>query len=153
MDPDEADRVGDEICAVIPALWTLGNADPSSDHNNDAGWILPQDPNQLRLFRLVRRKQMHRCTAPNQPGCRCNGTCQYKFPMACHLARASSFNPTSHRHEYFRPRHVDRNVVPYHPVSCAPWQGTGGWRDKGHRTEGRNASAVVLLHAWVLPLL
>jgi hypothetical protein len=46
---------------------------------------------------------------------------KYGFPFKCHASKEATFCPSSGRWEYFRPRHVDRNTVSYHPLILLLW--------------------------------
>ena len=74
-----------------------------------------------RLLYLVKRLQMHRCTPDgcqhNQRGHRC----QYGFPFPTQAELQPCYEQECHRWTYYRPRHCDRNVVPYHPVLLLLW--------------------------------
>jgi hypothetical protein len=47
--------------------------------------------------------------------------CKYGFPWPVNPGPRSSFMAQKMRWIYYRPRHVDRNVVPYHPLILLLW--------------------------------
>lgn len=48
-------------------------------------------------------------------------TCKYGFPFEPHPDVEASFNVASGRWDYFCPREVDRNTVPYHAIILLLW--------------------------------
>ena len=57
LHPDDVERVSSEIVAVVPAELAVESSDPCSSET----FVEPLGAEQKLLFRLVRRKQMHRC--------------------------------------------------------------------------------------------
>lgn len=109
--PDDVSWVTNEIHAHVPA-----EHDPAS-----STFVEPSDPSELLLYRLVTRKQLHICTDPGNPGCCEEGHCKYHFPAAVQSNFNTVYDPKSKRYLYYRPRYVDRNVVPYHPTILLLW--------------------------------
>jgi hypothetical protein len=108
--PDDLERTTNEIQAFIPA-----------EYNNSTDTFTPPDaPEDLTLYRLVLRKQLHIC---RPDGCYEKGHCKYKFPFAVQPTPATLFDPHLRQYTYYRPRDVDRNVVPYHPTVLLLWGG------------------------------
>ena len=56
-----------------------------------------------------------------EPGCCQKGPCKYGFPMALQPLRSPVLSPVRKVYQYYRPRHCDRNVVPYHPTIMRVW--------------------------------
>ena len=98
-----------EISGCIPAVFDDAKQE----------FIAPTDPKQLALFNLVTKKQMHTCIEGMCLGD--NHRCKYGFPHAVQPNRAPVFQATSNRYLYYRPRHEDRNVSPYHPTILLLW--------------------------------
>ena len=109
IQPGDVPRVASEISACIPAVF-----DEASQE-----FIPPTDPQRLALFNLVTKKQMHACVENMCLGD--NHRCKYGFPHETQPCHAPVFQPRNNRWLYYRPRHVDRNVVPYHPVILLLW--------------------------------
>ena len=107
--PVDVPRVASEISACVPAVFDEASQD----------FIVPTDPQRLALFNLVTKKQMHTCIENMCLGD--NHRCKYGFPHATQPCQAPIFQHTNNRWLYYRPRHVDRNVVPYHPVILLLW--------------------------------
>ena len=63
LHPADVESVTSEIVAVVPA--TFVPPDDNSDANSISTFEDPTVPEQLRLFKLVRRKQMHTCGQVN----------------------------------------------------------------------------------------
>eukprot|EP00882_Tetradesmus_deserticola_P001750 GHRQ01001880.1.p1 GENE.GHRQ01001880.1~~GHRQ01001880.1.p1 ORF type:complete len:1314 (+),score=134.67 GHRQ01001880.1:549-3944(+) len=106
--PDDIEGVANEIRADIPAKYDATTQDfvpPAADADNI-------------LFRYVTRKQMHEC---RPEGCCTNGPCKYHFPQPVHTNPNTTYAPDKRQYTYFRPRVVDRNVVPYHPTLLLMW--------------------------------
>jgi len=105
----DVDTVGSEISACVPAAF---------DEESNA-FVPPTDPNELTLFNMVTKKQMHTC---RPDGCLNNNhSCRYGFPCDTQPERTLVFNCLTNRYHYYRPRYADRNVVPYHPVLLLLW--------------------------------
>ena len=109
--PEDLPWVSQEIHAFVPAHFD----------SSTRTFVEPTDPAELMLFKLVARKQMHICTPPGAAGCREAGNCKYHFPAPQQLVHDTVFDAKSKRYLYYRPRHVDRNVVPYHPTILLLW--------------------------------
>jgi hypothetical protein len=58
LHPDDIDSVSSEISGAVPAEWDASTS----------AFREPTDPLELELYRLVLRKQMHKCTPPGEPG-------------------------------------------------------------------------------------
>jgi hypothetical protein len=108
--PDDVERTTNEIQAFIPADY---------DECTDT-FIPPTSPEDLMLFRLVARKQLHVC---RPDGCCEKGHCKYRFPFAVQTTPGTTYDPVLRQYTYYRPRDVDRNVVPYHPTVLLLWEG------------------------------
>ncbi len=109
----EADRIGSEICAHIPAAY---NPETQQFHVPDAN----VDPVGRRLYFLVQNKQMHACCTRGRPKpCRPEGhdrpQCKRGFPHNIKTDTIPHIDPTTGRYVYYCPRECDRHVVPYHP--------------------------------------
>ena len=107
---DEADveKVSSEIIAYVPAIW-------DKIHRQ---WIMPDDPIQAEIVKLVLRKQLHKC---RPTGCQSQGKCQYGFPYPPQPAREPKYNNKTKKYDYCRFGFLDRNVVPYHPLVLLYW--------------------------------
>ena len=114
LSDEDAERVGNEIVGVLP-----GELGP------DGEVVMP--PEELNggadadLHRLVKRKLLHTCRQgmcikPGQP-------CKSGFPFDIKPLRKSVLDDKTRRHLYYRPRHADRQVVPYHPAILLDWRG------------------------------
>jgi hypothetical protein len=103
IDKEDHARVRDEIVACVPAEFDA----------TTQTWIPPSDPLQMRLLNCVLRKQMHTCDPKR---CQHKGVCKRGFPFPVNT-NGTTLNNASKRYEYHRPRHEDRNVVPYHPTA------------------------------------
>lgn len=57
-----------------------------------------------------------------KPGC-CEKShkCKYGFPAGVQSNYKPMVDEESGRYQYYRPRHCDRNVVPYHPTVALLW--------------------------------
>ena len=110
LHPDDVSRVQGEITAHVPAPY-----DHVTRSYNEDGHSLTDKV----LTRLVLNKQQHRCTDLKQPGCRPDGHCRYHFPSQQHTSRTPQWNASTNRYQYYCPRDVDRNTVPYHPTVSA----------------------------------
>jgi hypothetical protein len=112
---NEADtaRAASEISATVPAEW-----DADADD-----WVVPSDPEQARLLRLVLRKQMHRCSDVDAAGgCReRHPQCRYGFPYDPHLDHKPLTDEAHRKILYYRLRYQDRNVVPFHAALLLLW--------------------------------
>jgi hypothetical protein len=112
---NEADtaRAASEISATVPAEW-----DADADD-----WVVPSDPEQARLLRLVLRKQMHRCSDVDAAGgCReRHPQCRYGFPYDPHLDHEPLTDEAHRKILYYRLRYQDRNVVPFHAALLLLW--------------------------------
>jgi hypothetical protein len=109
LDPSDIERVTNEICAVIPAEFNEATGE----------FIPPSDPESFALFHLVHRKNQHSC---RKDGClKDRDTCKYGYPFKPHPDIEASCNVTSDRWDYFCPREVDRNTVPYHAIVFLLW--------------------------------
>jgi ATP-dependent exoDNAse (exonuclease V) alpha subunit len=112
LHPDDVERVASEIVACVPAAFDKAKHE----------FVPPTDPQQLKLYELVMRKQHHRC---KKTGCMANKhrRCQYHFPYPPHPSRKPTFNPLTKRWDYYRPGGGEnRNVVPYHPDVLLLWE-------------------------------
>jgi hypothetical protein len=58
LHPDDVETVTSEIVAVVPAKFVQ---EDETNPQSAGAFVDPSDERQLRLFHLVRRKQMHRC--------------------------------------------------------------------------------------------
>lgn len=107
LHPEDVENVASEITAHIPA--------PLDEASGDFD-VSGLDEHGLVLWGMVMRKQQHRCTTPNEPGCRLGGDCRYHFPHTRQAQRAPVMHPATNRYQYYSPRDCDRNTVPYHPM-------------------------------------
>ena len=116
--PAEVDAICNEITACLPC-------DVDHDNNFDLSSLptLPNgDPTAPQvLFHGSKRKNMHTCRPVGQYGCRKDKFCKSGFPGAVQLVKAALYDDVSMRYKYYRPRHCDRNVVPYHPLVALFW--------------------------------
>jgi hypothetical protein len=110
-----------EISASIPA-------DLHPDHQHAQNplapniWVEPEDQHQRTLLSYVLRKQQHYCTEHGKPGCCEKGSCSGMYPHQPHPDRLATQDDDNNWY-YYRPRHIDRNVVPYHPGLLLLWRG------------------------------
>ena len=117
IDPVDQDRVKNEISAFVPAEW---DAATDSFIEPDAS----KEPERHALYKMVMRKQMHRCTPwqGHASGCRGkDGKCVKRFPFPVRAEPITGLDPVCNRHVYFRPRVCDRNVIPYHASALLLW--------------------------------
>jgi hypothetical protein len=82
-------------------------------------FIEPSDPMEQKLFKLVVRKQVHSCRKRCYTNIR---GYKYGFPFSVNETRRARLNPYMQCWEYYRPRHCDRNVVPYHATLLLLWE-------------------------------
>ncbi len=120
---DDANQAISKIRSCMPAGWDPEGVGPI---NRETGlptkgcWIEPPETDPLRrsLFRSVRRKQQHICTAVKAPGCRSQGhICAGHFPQPVHTSKEPTEDPTERCYRYYCPGEEHRNIGPYIPVS------------------------------------
>ena len=106
----DVERITNEITVAVLATFdtTIGE------------FLEPIDSHQNKLFKIVMRKQLHTCNSRCQQ--RTNGNhYKYGFPFKPHIEEKTTYNSETKRWEYYRPRHEDRNVVPYHATLLLVW--------------------------------
>jgi hypothetical protein len=108
LHPDDLASITNDNMAYVPAMYD----DCAKD------FIPPSDLLELKLFNIVIRKQLHSC----RKRCYTNiKGCKYGFPFPVNNERQPRLSPYNQRWEYYRPRHYDRNVVPYHATLLLLW--------------------------------
>jgi len=110
VDTIDLERITNEIITFVPTIFD----DPN------AKFILPNDSLQCKSFHMVLRKRLHQC----QPWCIQKGwnrNCKFEFLFLSHIEQNSVFNKTKNKWDYYRPRHEDQNVAPYHPTLLLLW--------------------------------
>ena len=112
MNQVDIERVTNEIIATTPATFdtTIGE------------FLEPADSHQNNLFKIVMREQLHMCNFRCQQRTNRNN-CKYGFPFKPHIEKKTTYNSKTKRWEYYRPRHEDRNVLPYHASLLLVWGG------------------------------
>ena len=112
LDPSDVDRVSSEIVACVPAEWDEATGE----------FIPPTDPEELLMYRLVRRKEIHKCSKVGCPnGCRRKGYCKEGAPWPINMDHTPRFNARTKRYDYYRPGVQHQWVVPYHPALLRLW--------------------------------
>ncbi len=107
---------------VNPFLWwkCFDDLDWNTLNKNRNEFQEAIDPMQMALYKMIMRKQLRTC------GNKCNhktsqNQCKYGFPFNAHLEHCPKFNNYTNHWEYYRPRHEDYNVVPYHASLLLLW--------------------------------
>lgn len=108
LNPEDVDRVTNEICCSIPGTW-----DPTSDKVTP-----PSAHPESLLYKYVVGKELHNCS---EKFCRKDGkSCTLGFPYKPHFGKAE-LDQASGRWRYHRPGYLHRNVIPYHPAILLLW--------------------------------
>jgi hypothetical protein len=118
---DDIPALDSMISGAVPGELRDGLA-AAADLYDTSSWKTHCDHQAQTLLQMVLRKQIHRCTPRDQPGCCSKGACRYHFPASLHPQRAAAMGPTG-RFRYFCPREPDRYVVPYIPILLLLWRG------------------------------
>ena len=119
---DDADEALGNIRSCMPAAW-----DPTVQLGRDSkgvplvgNWVAPDAatlPLHNKLFRIIKRKQMHNCTEVGAFGCRHESlTCAGHFPQPIHKEKLPSEDPVQRCFRYYCPGYEHRNVGSYIPV-------------------------------------
>jgi hypothetical protein len=111
--PDDEPRVSKEITGCMPGVW-----------REDLQKFVPlsADPMHTHLLYLAEKLQSHSCS---KDSCRkdCHGhKCYYGFPCSAQSSVEPVMDDVVRKWMYYRPRHEDRNVVPYHPLVLLFWE-------------------------------
>lgn len=122
LEKADVDRICNQICACVPAVWKPENPLADEADNGPGEWVYPEDPRLLRLVNTVLRKQVHICSKIAIPGGCCEfGHCARHFPAPLHPSKEAYLEGKEQRWQYYRPRYRDRNIVPYHPGVLLLW--------------------------------
>ena len=140
LHPDDIENISGEIVACVPAEF-----DPVAQQ-----FIEPTNPLELQLYRLVTRKEWHKCGLVNKPGCREKGYCKYQFPGIPQYEQKPRFNVRSKRWDYYRPGPEHGWVVPYHAPLLLLWGAHVNVQRITNESWSRYLCKVRLAAGWVL---